>query len=333
MVRTSRLGRRAICAGLALAPLLSLVCLTSCGDASSGKRRIAVIPKGTTHEFWKSIHAGALRVAQELGVEIIWQGPLKEDDRSEQIKVVESFIAKGVDGIVIAPLDDKALVRPLKEASNAGIPVLVVDSDVKWEGRKSFVATDNRAGGAAAARAVAERIGGKGKVLMLRYLEGSASTEKRESGFLDTMKKDFPGIEVLGSKQRAGATVESAMSASETLLTQHGDVDAIFCPCEPVVVGMLRALQDSGRAGKIPFVGFDASEKLVQALEKGEIAALIVQDPVRMGAEGVRRMVEILDGKSVPSRVDTGVAVITKDSMTSPEHKALLAPDLSILKK
>lgn len=313
--------------------LVAGLTLSACGPASSGKRRIAVIPKGTSHEFWKSIHAGAPRAAKELDVEIIWQGPLKEDDRSEQIKVVESFIAKGVDGIVIAPLDDKALVQPLKEASAAGIPVIIVDSNVKWEGRKSFIATDNVAGGVAGAKALGDIVGGKGKVLMLRYIEGSASTEARERAFLETIAKDFPQIEVVGQKQRSGATVESAISAAETLLSQHRELDGIFCPCEPVVFGMLRALQDSERAGKVPFVGFDASPKLVEALGKGEITALVVQDPVQMGDQGVRRMVDILDGKTVEARIDTGVVVVSKSEMSDPAKKRLLAPDLSILDK
>lgn len=310
---------------------------SSCSDSDSGsgavQRRIAVIPKGTTHEFWKSIHAGALTAAKELGVEILWQGPLKEDDRNAQIDVVESFIAKGVDGIVIAPLDDKALARPLSEAAEAGIPVVVVDSDVEWEGRRCFIATDNYQGGARSADTLAEKLGGKGKVMMLRYIEGSASTEKRERGFLEQIAKSYPEIEVVSSSQRAGATTESAVTAAETLLSRFPDVDGIFCPNESVAFGMLRALQDSGKAGEIAFVGFDASPKLVEGLAAGQIHALAVQDPFKMGDLGVRRMVDVLDGKMVADRVDTGVVLVTRETMNEPAIKALLAPDLSIISK
>ena len=315
---------------------LLLLLLSACGgskaDPSAGHvLRIAVIPKGTTHEFWKSIHAGALHAAKDLGVELLWQGPLKEDDRSAQIDVVESMIAKGVAGIVIAPLDNKALVRPLREADAAGIPVVVIDSDVDWKGRKSFVATDNYAGGVRAAAVLGKKLAGKGQVLMLRYLEGSASTEKRERGFLEGMQRDWPEIEIVSSSQRAGATTESAFSAAETLLGRFQDVNGVFCPNESVAFGMLRALQASGKAGKIAFVAFDASPKLVQGLKAGEIDALVLQDPVKMGELGLRKLVAALEGRAVPERVDTGVVAVTKETMGEAAHARLLTPDLSIL--
>ncbi|MCA8969865.1 MAG: substrate-binding domain-containing protein [Planctomycetes bacterium] len=296
-------------------------------------RRIAVIPKGTTHEFWKSIHAGALAAGRELGVEVLWQGPIKEDDRNAQIDVVESFLAKKVDGIVIAPLDDKALARPLREASEAGIPVVIIDSDVAWDGRKSFIATDNYKGGALCADALATKLGGKGKVAMLRYIEGSASTEKRERGFLEGMANNHPDIKIVSSNQRGGATTASAVSASETLLGRFGDLQGVFCPNESVTFGMLRALQDSGKAGSIVLVGFDASPKLVEGLAKREIEALAIQDPVKMGELGVRRIVDVLEGRDVPARIDTGVTLVTADSMKEPANARLLDPDLSILDK
>ncbi|MCB9880427.1 MAG: substrate-binding domain-containing protein [Planctomycetes bacterium] len=302
------------------------------GDQATKARRIAVIPKGTTHEFWKSIHAGALAAGRELGVEILWQGPIKEDDRNAQIDVVESFLAKKVDGIVIAPLDDKALARPLREASEAGIPVVVIDSNVAWDGRKSFIATDNYKGGTLCADALATKLGGKGKVAMLRYIEGSASTEERERGFLEAMA-NHPGIEIASSNQRGGATTASAVSASETLLGRFGDLQGVFCPNESVTFGMLRALQDSGKAGSIVLVGFDASPKLVEGLAKREIEALAIQDPVKMGELGVRRIVDVLEGRDVPARIDTGVTLVTADSMNEPANARLLDPDLSILDK
>ena len=294
--------------------------------------RISVIPKGTTHEFWKSIHAGAKVAAQELGVEITWSGPLREDDRESQIQVVENSVIGGADGIVIAPLDDTALARPLEEAAAEGIPVIVVDSDVDWDGRVSFVATDNYKGGQIAARALGDLLGGEGQVMMMRYLEGSASTEKREAGFLDTLRKDYPGIEVVSDNQYAGATNEGAYQTSENLLIQFGDVvEGIFCPNESAAFGMLRALEDAGLAGDKRFVGFDASEKLVEALREGTIDGLILQDPWAMGDLGVRKLVAHLNGEPVEPRIDTGVHLVTKENMDEPEMSRLLVPDLSVL--
>lgn len=318
---------------LAALALGAHLALSACGGgADDGVTTIAVIPKGTTNEFWKSIHAGAKEAAEELGVEISWQGPLREDDRESQIQVVENFTIAGVDGIVIAPLDDTALARPLKEAAAEGIPVIVIDSDVRWEGRVSFVATDNYQGGVLGARALGELLEGEGDVMMLRHLEGSASTMKREAGFLDTLQEEFPGIRVVSENQFAGATPEGAYQTAENLLIQYGEVvEGIFCPSEPAAFGMLRALEDAGLAGKKEFVAFDASEKLVAALRDGKIDGLIVQDPHAMGSLGVRHMVQHLAGESVPARVDTGVHLVTPETMDDPELHRLLAPDLSVL--
>jgi len=305
-------------------------------EESESKYRIAVIPKGTTHVFWKSIHAGAVKAEQELkqlGVEVIWKGPLKEDDREEQIKVVEGFITRGVSGIVLAPLDDVALLGPVKEAVNYGIPVVIIDSGLKSEDYVSFVATDNYIGGRKGGERLAEILGGKGKVVLLRYQEGSASTANRERGFLDVLKEKYPDIEVVSSNQYGGPTTESAYGASESLLEplRRPDggltIDGIFCPNESTTFGMLRALQSSGLAGKVKYVGFDSSERLVQALQKGEIHGLVLQDPINMGYLGVKTIVRHLSGEEVDKRIDTGSEVATPENMNDPKMKNLLEPD------
>jgi ribose transport system substrate-binding protein len=293
------------------------------------RRKIAVIPKGTTHEFWKSIHAGANKAGQELGVEIIWKGPVREDDRDEQIKVVENFIASRADAIVLAPLDDSALVPAATEASGEGIPVVIIDSDIKWNGRTSFVATDNFKGGVVAAQRLGTLLGGKGKVIVLRYQEGSASTAERERGFLETIKAESPNIELVSTNQYGGATTETSYKTSENLLVKFKELDGVFCPNESTTFGMLRALQDAKRAGQVKFVGFDSSAKLVDALEKGELHGLVLQNPFRMGELGVHAAVDKLNGKPVEARIDTGVQLITRERMNEPEAKALLSPDLS----
>ncbi len=303
---------------------------------SRDKYRIAVIPKGTTHIFWKSIHAGAVKAEQELqdlGVEVIWIGPLKEDDRESQIKVVENFITRGVSGIVLAPLDDMALCMPVRDAVNNGIPVVIIDSGLKSEDYVSFVATDNYIGGSKGGEHLAKILDGKGKVIMLRYQEGSASTMKREQGFLDVLKEKYPEIEVVSANQYGGATTESAYLASQNLLaplrTADGGltIDGIFCPNESTAFAMLLALQDSGLAGKVKYVGFDSSERLVKGLETGEIHGLVLQDPINMGYLGVKTMVKHLQGEKVDKRIDTGSVVATPENMNDPEMKKLLEPD------
>lgn len=304
-------------------------CTKEDGGAGAGARRIAVVPKGTTHEFWKSIHAGANKAGRELGVEILWKGPVREDDRDDQIKVVEDLISRGVDGIVCAPLDDKALVRPLSDATNEGIPVVIADSGVQWDGYVSFVATDNYKGGVLAAERLGELIGGEGTAVIMRYQEGSASTMKREAGFLETMAEEFPGIEIVSSNQYGGATTESAYATAENLLVSFGGVDGIFCPNESTTFGMLRALQDAGKAGDVKFVGFDASDKLVDALRAGQLHGLVLQNPMAMGELGVRAIVDHLDGRPTQKRIDTGAVMVTPENVDEPAKVLLHSPDLS----
>jgi len=295
--------------------------------SAQDKLSIAVIPKGTTHEFWKSIHAGAVKAGDELGVEIIWKGPQREDDRELQIQVVEDFISRKLSGIVLAPLDDKALARPVKEAMKRKVPVVIIDSGLQGKDYVSFVATDNHKGGMLGGERLAELLGGKGKVILLRYQEGSASTMERERGFLEAMKK-HPGIEIVSDNQYAGATAETAYQKSEDLLTRFKDVNGIFCPNESSTFGMLRALKDAGLAGKVKFVGFDASEPLVAGLREGNIHGLVVQNPFKMGELGVRTIVAHIKGEKVEPRIDTGVAIVTPENIEQQEIKDLLSPPI-----
>ena len=290
--------------------------------------KIAVIPKGTTHEFWKSVHAGANKAAKELGVEIVWKGPVREDDRDEQIKVVENFIASHIDAIVLAPLDDTALVPAVSEAKSEHIPVVIIDSDIKWDGRVSFVATDNYQAGGKAAERLASLLNGKGKAIVLRYQEGSASTTERERGFLETLQKSAPGVEIVSSNQYGGATTETAYKTAENLLVKVAELDAVFCPNESTTFGMLRALEDAKRAKQVKLVGFDSSEKLVKALNDEALHGLVLQNPFKMGELAVRAAVDKLKGKAVQPRIDTGAQVVTRENMAEPAVKDVLAPDL-----
>jgi ribose transport system substrate-binding protein len=316
-----------------------LAALAGCGGRQTpppGARPvIAVIPKGTTHEFWKSIHAGAVKASREDSADIIWKGPLKEDDREAQISVVEDFVSRGVNGILLAPLDDAALRQPVGNARRAGIAVVIMDSDLKGDDFVSFVATDNYRGGTLAGEHLVRALNGSGSVAMLRYQEGSASTTNREQGFLDAIAR-APGIRVVIQNQYAGATTETAYRASENLLaplkTAKGalSVDAIFTPNESSTFGMLRALQDGGFAGKVRFVGFDSSPKLVEALRNGQIEALVMQNPFRMGYLGVKTMVAHLRGRPVEKRIDTGAVLVLRENMEQPEIRELLQPDLAL---
>jgi ribose transport system substrate-binding protein len=317
--------------------IVFIVVLAGCGSSektpdnseSTETISIAVIPKGTTHEFWKSVHAGAQKAAVETGAEIIWKGSLREDDREDQIQIIESFISSRVDAIVLAPLDDRSMVLPVREAKNQGIPTVIIDSGIQEDYHISFVATDNYKGGVLAAEHIGNLMDGKGKIIVLRYQEGSTSNSNRENGFLDTIKAQFPNIEILSDNQYAGPTTETAYRVSENVINRFGEVEGIFAPNEPVTFGCLRALQERGLAGTVKLVGFDSSETLARALENEEIHGLILQDPVKIGYLGVMTAVKHLRGETVEKRIDTGIAVATPENRNEPKIRRLLHLDIS----
>jgi ribose transport system substrate-binding protein len=323
--------KRLVYLGLAVA----VIALTGCGKKVDDKTyTIAVIPKGTTHEYWKSIHAGAAKAQQELvaqgvPVEVIWKGPFREDDRDQQIQVVENFTSRRVSGIVLAPLDSQALANPVASAVQSGIPVVVMDSALKSDKYISFVATDNFKGGQLAGEYMAKLLNGSGNVILLRYAVGSASTEERERGFLDAVAK-APGLKLISSDQYAGVTVETAYQASQNLLNRFGnEVNGIFCVTEPTTIAMTKALRDIGKAGgKVKMIGFDSGSQSVLDMKNGDVQALAVQNPMLMGYLAVTTMVKHLKGEHVENRIDTGVVLVTPETMEQQEIKDLLQPPI-----
>jgi len=303
------------------------------GSSSSGIS-VAMIPKGTTHQFWRSIHAGGDRAAKELGIELIWRGPLREDDRESQVSEVEGFISRGVSGIVLAPLDEAALVGPVNDAMGQKIPVVIFDSGLKGDNYVSFVATDNNKGGELGGQRLIEAMGGKGNVVLLRYAEGHDSTTRREEGFLAAMKAN-PSVKVISSNQYVGTDVEEAYKRTESILSSYKkpdgglSVDGIFCANESSCFAAMRVLKDNGWSGKVHFVGFDVSDNLIKGLEDGTIDGLVLQDPVKMGYLAIKTLVSHIKGQQVERRIDTGVHVATPQNMKQPEIDALLHPELA----
>ncbi|HVU24154.1 MAG TPA: substrate-binding domain-containing protein [Opitutus sp.] len=288
--------------------------------------RIAVIPKGTTHVYWKSVEAGAKRAGAELGVDIVWKGPLREDDRAQQIALVDDFVASHIDAVVLAPLDNIALRGPVKAAHDRSIPVVIIDSALEGEPGKdfaSYVATDNHHGGELGGEELARVLGGKGKVVLLRYAEGSASTQAREDGFLEAIHR-HPGIVVTVDNRYGGATISTAQDAAMNLIDKLRDADGIFCPNESTTHGMLLALRQTGLARKKKFVGFDTTPALLAALERGDIDALVAQNPTKMGYLGVKTAVAALHGEKVETHIDTGCVLVTTANRHTPDVEAVV---------
>ncbi len=303
------------------------VVLIGIGISNKGKTTdeisVAVVPKGTTHIFWKSIHEGAKKAGEQTGVNIIWKGPEKEMSRQSQIEIIEDFIVQKVAGIVLAPVDNKAMVPYVNKVQEAGIPCVIIDSAVDTDNYVSFIATDNYQGGVIAARRMGKILDGKGKVIVIKYAPNSSSTTNRENGFIETIEKEFSGIEIVDTKYGMD-TVETALVAAEDLLMKNPEIDGMFACNESTAVGALQALSSQGRAGKVKLIGFDSGTLLVENLKKGNIDSLVVQNPFKMGYEGVKAIVDTINGKDVEKRIDTGVYLVTQENIDTPEIQELL---------
>ncbi len=314
--------------------LAALICTLGCGSSSEGKKetiRLAVIPKGTSHVFWKSIHYGAKQAADELGnIEIIWRGPVAENDTGSQIEVLKNMITMQVDGILLAPNQRGGLVDAVEEAIGEGIPVVIFDSGLD-EGPKivSYVATDNFKGGQLAADQMAKAIGGKGNVILLRYLAGSESTEQRENGFLDGLEK-YPDIKVVSSDQRGGNNTTASKEKVDQLLQIFGDdLAGIFSVCEPNATGALEALRNAGLNKKVKLIAFDPCDALVEAMKDGSCSGIVLQDPVTMGYTAVKTIVASIRGKKAESFISTGEYVATPENMNEQPYQKLLKPAIT----
>jgi ribose transport system substrate-binding protein len=294
------------------------------GSAPSAQLRIAVVPKGTAHSFWLTVKAGAEQAGREEGVQVLWKGPAEETDVEGQQRILEDFINQKVDAIVMAACDADGMVPIVKQAMDAGIPVITIDSGVNSDLPLSFVATDNVAAAEKAAEVLCELIGRKGKVGMIPFIKGAASSEQREQGFRQGIAK-CEGV-TLGPVLYSQSQVERAMQVTEDMLTANPDLAGIFAANEPGAVGAATVLEQRGLAGKVKLVAFDAAQPEIEALRRGTIQALIVQNPFKMGYEGVKLAVQAVRGDraSIPKRVDTGVTVVTKENIDSPEVQELL---------
>jgi ribose transport system substrate-binding protein len=305
--------------------LFALLIITACNRSTANKSQkvIAVIPKGVSHSFWLTVKAGADAAGQDLNVEINWKGAARETDITTQINIVEDAINRRVDGIVLAPSHGDSLVPMVQRAQREGIPVTIFDSGISTEDYLSYVATDNREGGVVAARRMGEKLGGKGKVAILGVKKGSVSTDEREEGFEATIKEQFPGIQI-AQFLYGEADASKSLAAAEDILTAHPDLNGMFASNESSTVGAVRAIRQQNMANKVLLVGFDATPDLVNNVREGAIDSLVLQNPFKMGYEGVKTVVEKLNGKDPQKRIDTGVKLLTKENIDTTEIQQLI---------
>ena len=292
----------------------------------SGKRVVGVVPKGANHIFWQTVHAGAIKAAQEYGFEVEWNAPTLEIDSARQIDIVESMVNRKLAGIVLAPVDKKALVAVVERAANVGVPVSIFDSGIDTKQRLSYVATNNDEGGRMAARRLGEVLQGKGKVAIIGFMPGSASTMEREHGFQDEMRTKFPKINIIGL-QFGMADRAKAMAVTENVLTAHPDLAGLFADNESSSAGTVQALKSRGAKG-VKLVAFDASEQLVADMRAQWIDSIVVQNPFRMGYEATKAIGMHLKGEKPPELVDSGATLLKLEDLDRPETKELLFPDI-----
>jgi ribose transport system substrate-binding protein len=305
--------------------LLAVSVAVSC-NRKPGKAAIGVIPKGSSHVFWQTVHAGAIKAARETGYDILWNAPAVEGDRSRQIAIVESMINQEVAGIALAPSDRMALNAVVERAAAGGIPVMIFDSGIDTPKRLGYVGTDNKNGGRVAGQRMGEVLGGTGLVAVVTDTPGSASTSERDAGFMDEIRTKFPGIRLLDT-QYCETSRAKARTIVENLLTAHADLAGVFSDHENATVGAALALK-SRNARNVKLVGFDASEPLVDYMKAAWIDSLVVQNPFDMGYQAVRAIVTKLHGGAPPAETDTGVTLVRGPDLERPDIQKIMFPDI-----
>jgi ribose transport system substrate-binding protein len=306
--------------------LLLAAVLALAGCQRSGECAIGVVPKGASHIFWQTVHAGAIKAGGEAGCRIEWNAPALEIDSSRQIEIVDAMINRKLDGIVLAPVDKQALVAVVERAGAKGIPVVIFDSAIDTEKYLSYVATDNLEAGRMGARRMGEILGGKGKVGVVGFMAGSASTMEREAGFQEEIRKLYPGIELL-PVQFGMADRAKAMAVTENMLAAHPDLAGVFADNESSSAGAVQALKSRG-AKRVKLVAFDASDQLIEEMRQGTIDSIVVQNPFRMGYESTRALGRQRKGQTPQRKVDSGAALIRREDLDRPETRELLFPDI-----
>ena len=299
----------------------------SCNSKSS-KKLVGVVPKGANHIFWQTVHAGALAAAQEYELEVIWNAPQIEIDSARQITIVENLITRELAGIVLAPVDKDALVSVVERATDASIPVSIFDSGIETDKIISFVATDNFQAGVMAGRRMGHILKGRGKVGVIGFMPGSASTMAREAGFNETLAREFPMIKNVGVRYGM-ADRAKALAEAENLMTAHPDLDAIFADNESSTDGTVRAVKQRNLAGDIKIVGFDASRELIEELKAGTIDSIVVQDPFKMGYESTKAIGLLLNGEKLTPKIDSGAYLVLPTNVDTPSMQELLFPNIA----
>ena len=314
--------------GLMAATALALA-WTPAWAANFSNDKIDVVVKATTSQYWATVFDGADAAAKKLGVTINKLGAPAETDVAQEVSIMENAIQSKPTGIVIAATNAQALAQPIAAATSAGIPVIVIDSDANTDKYVTFLATNNVTGGEKAADELASCVKARtgkeeGDVAYMTALAGAQSLNDRDKGFVQELKK-YPGLKIVD--HRTGNNDPGrALSDAEDILTRHPQLTAVFADNEIEGDGAGRAIQEKNLGSKLCAVAFDTSDQEIHFLRDGNLDGLIVQNPFMMGYAGVWYALEAANGVVLPHRVDSGVHVVTKQNIDSPQMQGLLTP-------
>lgn len=326
---TSILNRRAF---VALAAASMLAGVMHSAPASAQDVTIPIIVKDTTSFYWQIVLAGARKAGKDLGVNVPELGAQAETDVNGQISILENAVAGNPAAIVIAPTEAKALGKPIDEAASK-VKVIGIDSGADSKAFTSFLTTDNIQGGRVAADGLAtvigEANGGKveGDVALITALPGAGSLEQRAQGFKEQIAAKYPGLNLVADKYADGQAT-TGLNIATDLITANPDLKGIFASNLIMAQGVGQAVAENNLAGKLALIGFDSDEKLIKFLNDGVISGLVVQDPYRMGYDGIKTALAASKDEKVEANVDTGANLVTKANMKDPKIDALLNPKL-----
>ena len=294
--------------------------------ALAADKEIAVIVKTTNSDFWQNVKKGANdSVAKLKGYTASFQGAASDTDLAGQVALVENAVNRKVAGIVLAPSDPDALIPAMKKAWEAKIPVILIDSAAAESGKayyQSFLATDNKLAGELCAKALIEKVGTTGKIAIMSYTAGSGSEIGRVGGFKDYIQAHSK-LQIVGPFY-SNSQMGTALNQTTDVLAANPDIKGIFGANEPTAIGMGRALVQAGKAGKVVAIGFDGNGDLQGFIRDGTIEAIAVQSAYMMGHLGVETAVNVVQGKKVPKFLDTGVVMVTKKNIDTPQAKNVL---------
>ena len=292
---------------------------------------IPIIVKDTTSSYWQIVFAGARQAGKDLGVKVPELGAQSESDITGEIAILENAVSEKPAAVVIAPTEFKALGKPIDEAAKK-VPIIGIDSAADSKAFTSFLTTDNVQGGRIAAdglaQAITEKYGkAEGEVAQITSLPGVGSLEGRRKGFIEELPPSIPASS-WSPTSTPTAMATTGLNIMTDLITANPNLRGVFANNLIMAQGVGQALAENKKADTIKMIGFDADDKLIGLLKDGTIYGLIVQDPYRMGYDGIKTALAASKGEKVPAFVDTGANLITKANMNNEKEHALLFPNV-----